>query len=403
MLIARQPPVHLTYCLNVHPGESWDDQVAAIRTGACRVRDGVAPDRPFGLGLRLSHAAAAELDARPAERERFAAFLAAQRMYVFTVNGFPFGHFHGARVKDDVYRPDWSDPQRRDYTLRLAGLLAGMLPETVDGSISTVPLSYKGWHLDEAERERMVGHLAETAAGLAGLHERTGRRVRVALEPEPDCLLETTEETLAFFGSELPEAGARHLARTRGVDRAVARRWLRRYLGVCLDTCHLALQFEDPADALRRFSDAGIAIPKIQLSAALKAAGDDEARREKLAAFRDPVYLHQVRIRRSDGVVLRRTDLDTALDGEARGEIAPGSEWRVHYHVPLYMTGDPPLQSTADTLTPSFFKAAREAGVRHFEIETYTFDVLPPPLQTRGLVQSLRDEYAWVLKRMTND
>src|SRR5438132_878800 len=97
---------HLTYCTNIHPGESWSEVRANLERHVVRVKERIAPRERFGIGLRLSAQAAREL-ASPPLMMAFRRWLDAHDLYVFTINAFPYGAFHGTRVKEDVYRPDW--------------------------------------------------------------------------------------------------------------------------------------------------------------------------------------------------------------------------------------------------------------------------------------------------------
>lgn len=391
MQLPTHPCTHLTYCLNVHPGETLAEQMAAIREHAVPIRELVAPGVRFGLGLRLAGQAALDLESA-ARRQELQALLQAHNLYAFTINGFPYGAFHGSVVKQDVYRPDWREPVRRDYTCRLARILAAILPDGMTGSISTVPGSYKAWIRFQDDRDAMVGHLAATAGELARLREETGREIHLGLEPEPDCFLETTAETLAFFQQQLVPHGARWLVAQQGGSVSAAEALIRRHIGVCFDTCHLALQYENLAESLRQLAAGGIRISKIQLSSAIRACWQPAAA-EALRRFCDPVYLHQVKTC-VDGRPVSRGDLADALTSSAACE---GEEWRVHFHVPLYFVQDGVIGSTADQLTPAFFQAVADLRVEHLEIETYTFGVLPEPLRRRGVDRSMADEYGWVL------
>jgi sugar phosphate isomerase/epimerase len=402
MQIVDRPPVHLTYSLNVHAGEGWDDQVRAIREVALEVRRRVTPSRRFGLGLRLGRRAADEL----AEGDRLAALRALldeHGLYVFTINGFPYGPFHGQPVKENVYAPDWRTPERMRYTCDLADLLAELLPEGVEGSISTAPGSYKPWIRTDGDVRAMTDNLADCARHLADIETRTGRLVHLGLEPEPDCFVETTAEAIGFFETQLWSEGARRLSGQTGRSDSDARDTLARHLGVCLDTCHLALQFEDVAQSIDRLRRAGVRISKMQISAALKTVptGDALAR---LKDFCDPVYLHQVKTQEGGvGAVRSLGDLEEALNAqEAPDSSRPPSPWRIHCHVPLYFESDGPLESTATELTPAVFRSAVDAGVRHLEMETYTFNVLPETLRGRTLTESLVEEYRWTLSKIAH-
>ena len=397
MIVQSSPPLHLTYCLNIHPGESWAENFAAIREKAVAVKRLVAPDQTFGLGLRIAHQAATELSASAELREEAATLFAAQQLYPFSINGFPYGRFHAGPVKEKVYAPDWRTQERLHYTRQLADLLAGWLPEGQDGSISTVPGSFKSWIESDEDRECMARNLAAVVVHLAKIEAETGREIHLGLEPEPDCFLETTAETLRFFEETLLPIGAAEVARQLGNSGAAAEALLRRHLGVCIDTCHVALQYEDLAASFAAFRAAGVRISKVQLSAALRTASNPESW-AALRRFAEPVYLHQVKGRGARGVRYASTDLGPALD--ELPTLPALEELRVHFHVPLFFEGAGALHSTSSTLTPEFFAALSGGDCPHLEIETYTFDVLPPDIRPPDVVQSIAREYAWVLGKM---
>lgn len=397
MIVQHRPPLHLSYCLNIHPGETWSDNLRAIREKAGMVRQIVAPGQWFGLGLRLSAQAAAELSASPGLRAEALDAFAAEEMYPFSVNAFPYGRFHGGSVKEHVYSPDWRMLDRRNYTFQVADILAGWLPEGIDGSISTVPGSFKPWIKDAAAISAMAENLGATAAYLAALREDTGREIHVGLEPEPSCFLETTAETIAFFKNELWTTGVEEIKRIRKCYTKEAEEMMRRHIGVCFDTCHVALQFEDPLESLKSLLGEGIRISKVQLSAALMVACNPDGW-EALRPFAEGVYLHQVRGRTAGGSIVSWTDLPEALndtDGQEGVE-----EIRVHFHVPLFFKEHGLLGSTVGTLTPDFFHALRGGATNHVEIETYTFDVLPKELHPGDVVKSISREFEWVNKHL---
>ncbi len=397
MIVQHRPPLHLTYCLNIHPGESWAENFAALREKVTEVKARVAPDEWFGLGLRIAHQAAEELTASADLRAEALVFFHEQQLYPFSINGFPYGRFHAGPVKENVYAPDWRTPERLHYTLQLADILAGWLPEGIDGSISTVPGSFKPWIKTEADVEAMVDHLAAAVAHLHTLRADTGREIHLGLEPEPDCFLETTAETIAFFKDTLFTAGTSEVARILKCYKSDADEIIRRHLGVCFDTCHVALQYEDLAESLRSYRAEGIRISKVQLSAALQAAATPETY-AALAPFAEPVYLHQVKGRAKSGARFAWFDLPTAL--EEMPAFTDLEEVRVHFHVPLFFTGNGPIGSTAGALTPDFFHELRDGACPHLEIETYTFDVLPPDVHPGDIVKSIAREYSWVLGQL---
>lgn len=396
MLLQNYPQLHLTYCLNIHPGESWGENFAAIKKHVPAVRDQLAKDKQFGLGLRLSAQAAREL-ADPRRMAEFRDFLCDQALYVFTINGFPYGQFHGTKVKENVYRPDWQDPLRRDYTILLADILAGLLPEGVSGSISTVPCSYKSWINSPQQVQAMAFSLANVAAHLAEINHCSGRDICLALEPEPDCYIGTVDEAVQFFQGPLLKHGTEHLA-SLGLGSAKAQKCIQRHLGICLDTAHAAVEFEVLTQNIQCLTKAGIRIGKIQLSAALSLEPTAPAL-TRLEDFVDTVYLHQVRSRSSDGTVVSYPDLPEALKSQKK-DSSKTDELRVHFHVPLFCDNIKPLSSTAPQMTDEFWAMLRRGVTSHIEIETYTFGVLPKDLQLVDVNQSITREFEWVLQKL---
>jgi sugar phosphate isomerase/epimerase len=387
---------HLTYCLNVHPGETWAEQLESIRTHAVEVREKIAPEQPFGLGLRLSDTSSEELTAHPALVTELQEFLHRQHMYVFTVNAFPFGKFHGGPVKENVYAPDWRTLERVKYTVRVAELLAKLIPtDGTAGSISTVPGSYKDWIQNEDDRGAITKNLAFMAAHLKRLEDRTGRYIHLGLEPEPCCLWETTPEFLEFFQGELLSWGAAYLHDHFGFEFKEVDAIIRRYIGICFDCCHMAIQYEDLAASLDRLKREGVLISKVHISAALRGTPGSE---ERLAAFQDDVYLHQVKAKvRNERQLLSWHDLPTALPG--LGLVPNLQEYRCHFHVPLYWGGEPGLGTTRDDLTSRFWDRIRSGACQHLEVETYTFGVMPPDLRPERLSDAIAEELKYALAK----
>jgi sugar phosphate isomerase/epimerase len=388
----------------VHPGESWAEVRANLERHVLAVRRRVAPDVPFGLGLRLSARAADELTAPDALAE-LREFLAAHRLYVFTVNGFPYGPFSGTPVKEHVYRPDWLEDARLHYSDRLAALLAELLPAGVDGSISTVPGAFKPRVRTAADADAMADRLVRAAATLHAIRERTGKSIILALEPEPCCHCETIAETVAFFTDRVfARRSIAALTRLTGLDAGASEAALRRHLGVCFDACHMAVEFEEPAAALGALAAAGIAVGKIQLSAGLAVEivpGDAETPRA-LARFAEDVYLHQVVARSGDGL-RRYLDLPQALAtlaGPGAAARDARSTWHIHFHVPLFREHLGRFRSTQPYLRALLDLVRRDAPSPHLEVETYTWDVLPAEYRDEPVDVAVARELAWVRERL---
>jgi sugar phosphate isomerase/epimerase len=395
-----EPPArgHLTYCTNIHAGESWSEVHAALAQHVPDVRRQVAPGRPFGVGLRLS-AVAAEALCTPPAMDELKALLAANDCYVFTINGFPYGPFHGRPVKEAVYQPDWRHEERLTYSDRLADLLADLLPDDpeLEGSVSTVPGTFKPLAKTPGAIEQMARNLIRHTAHLVQIERTTGRTIALALEPEPCCFLETIDETVRFFEQHLFGAAAvRQLGEPTGLNPSDAEAALRRHLGVCYDVCHAAVEFEDAAASVQALHGAGIAIPKLQLSAALRIAAVGPETAAQLRPFDEPVYLHQV-IERRAGVIRRHLDLPQAL---ATLDEAIGAEWRVHFHVPIFLSELRDFSTTQAFLREILALHRQRPISRHLEVETYTWDVLPERYRQVGVASAIARELAWVIEQL---
>ena len=386
----------LTYCTNIHAAEAWGDAFESLRTHLPGIKAEIAPDRPLGVGLRLAASASAALEDE-GEMARFKAFLEEAGCYVFTLNGFPYGTFHGQRVKEGAYLPDWSAPERLKYTNTLADQLAELLPAGMeDGSVSTVPGTFKAW-ATESRVEAVTDNLLAHAAHLVQLQKRTGKTITLALEPEPACFLETIEETVAYFENALfGTAAVARLSEATGLGAGEAEAALRRHLGVCYDVCHAAVEFEDPAESVAMLRRAGIGIFKLQLSAALRIEGVTPATADHLRSFDEPVYLHQT-IQSQGGAVTRFTDLPEAL--EAIGA-ADGAEWRIHYHVPIFLDRMRDFDTTQAFLREILALHAADPISDHLEVETYTWDVLPDQYRGVPVGSAIARELAWVRERL---
>lgn len=396
--IAGRP--HLTYCTNIHSGETWSEILKNVEQYVLRVKRKVAPDCAYGIGLRLSGQAAQAL-ADPKELNAFRQFLHDQNLYVFTINGFPQGTFHGTQVKEKVYLPDWLDEERLDYADQCARVLAALLADhpDIEGSVSTVPGAFKPRVRSDQATSRIAGQLLRHAATLHRLQETTGRIITCALEPEPCCLLETMAETVSFFKTHLfGTAAVADFSRLTGLKTPQAADVLQRHLGVCVDACHAAVEFEDPDDVLSTLHDAGIRILKIQLSAGLRISCLNRDTLTALQPFAESTYLHQV-VERTGSELTRYVDLPLALQAaNARGERdAHNREWRIHFHVPLFLERLGPFENTQPFLTRLLHLQVERTPTTHLEIETYTWDVLPEEYRKMPVVDAIAREIQWVI------
>ena len=363
MTLSRLP---LSYCTNVHPGQT----VSEVRNGLSAITARVRNRLPFPVaaGLWLAAPVIQELVAEPAELVRLRDDLEAHQLACHTLNAFPYGDFHSTRVKENVYLPDWSSSERLTYTLQCAVCLAQLLPADIDGSISTVPLAYKGFPHSPEFEDHCILNLLNLAAGLQRLFEETGHRIRLAIEPEPCCLLETTAETVAFFQRLYSIA-----AESRQEEIA------REFLGVCYDVCHQAVEFEDIPASIAALDDSGIRINKLHLTCALELPNPAEnvEGRQELATFAEQRYLHQTFGRTATGEILRQFDLTPELAVSPPPDLLAAESWRIHFHVPVDAESVGSLGTTRDQLRQAISAVAGLSYAPHLEVETYTWSVLP--------------------------
>ncbi len=359
-----------SYCTNVHPAEDLDGILAQLDAHAVPVREELGVDT-LGVGLWLAAPVAHALAADPAARRGFATALHARGLAVRTLNAFPYGGFHDAVVKHAVYTPQWTDERRLRYTRDCATVLADLLhPDATHGSVSTLPLAWREpWSTADDDRARRA--LDRLTRTLEDVSDRAGRPIRLAMEPEPGCVLDTLDDAVSWLSGRVDPA----------------------HVGVCLDTCHLAVSFADPAGAVRRVVTAGLDVVKVQASAALHVEHPGtEAARAALAGFAEPRWLHQVRERTDTGAVLAADDLPEALD-----RLPATGPWRVHFHVPLHSRPAPPLSATTDVLAGALAAVRAHAGggpAPHVEVETYTWGVLPDG-HRQDLTTGIADELRW--------
>ncbi len=374
----------LAYCTNIHRGEGWNETFDGLKKHALRVRDCVSADKPFVLGLRLSNQALVELK-EPRALKDFRDWLEKENCLVAGINGFPFGSFHGVAVKEKVFSPDWCEPARLEYTKGLFDLLAEVGAVDRAGTVSTLPGSSKSFNRDADAQKLMRKNILECAEHLSRLRDRTGLNMRLALEPEPMGLVENTAETIQLFNQLRDEA-----SNVAHVDE---------FLGVCYDTCHFALQYEDPAEAITRLNQNGASVVKLHLSSALRLEPTTRAL-QRLSFMQEPVYLHQCIGKREDGTLERYKDIPDALASQS---IQVLEEMRVHFHVPLNAEnlGDD-LSTTSAHLMGALDVVARTPGlVRELEIETYTWEVLPEAMRSHDVVDQIVGEYQWTLRELS--
>ncbi|GGB91463.1 metabolite traffic protein EboE [Dyadobacter sediminis] len=392
------PYGHLTYCSNIHPGEKWADHFRSLRENIPYIREQLAGNEPFGLGLRIANDASVELS-KPEVLAEFKSWLQENNVYVFVINGFPYGGFHNTVVKDDVHTPDWTTTDRLVYTIRLFNILAALLPEGMHGGVSTPPLSYRLWWQTEEEKhgavETATSHILHLLDKLIILENETGKSLHLDIEPEPDGMLDNTTDFINWYRNVLLPKGIAHLEKTNGLSASEARETILKHIQLCYDICHAAVGYEQPEEILQSLAETGIQVGRIQVSSALKVnfSNEKEIKLKAIENFNEPVYLHQVVARNSDNSKKHYPDLDKALSDWNESQ----EEWRVHFHVPLFINTYGVLESTQDDIIKTLALHREKPFSSFLEVETYTWGVLPEDMQ-KPIGESIVREIEWVKK-----
>lgn len=378
---------HLTYCTNIHAGESWEDHFAALKENIPRIKEQLSPDKPFGIGLRLSHLASLELGKKQT-LGKFKEWLKASQCYVFVINGFPYGGFHRTKVKDQVHAPDWTTQDRALYTIQLFNILSALLPEGMEGGVSTSPLSYKHWHAvnkDEAHQavETATENILKVVQDLIALRKATGQLMHLDIEPEPDGVLGNGREFISWYRQRLIPQGVAYLEKYLGYDQEEAVTAIKDHVQLCYDICHFAVGYEDHGAIIRELAIQGIKVGRLQISAALKAdMAPNPVDRDKVVEafkqFNESTYLHQVVARQEGDSYVRYPDLPQALQDSNN---AFTREWRSHFHVPLFVKDYGALQSTQVDIEQVLAIQKQKPFSPFMEVETYTWEVLPDKLR----------------------
>jgi len=399
------PYGYLTYCTNIHAGESWADHFAALQQNIPGIKKRISPHQSLGIGLRLSHQASIHLQEKKS-LDNFKDWLKREDCYVFTMNGFPYGGFHHTKVKDQVHAPDWTTNERVSYTIRLFHILAELLPENMEGGISTSPLSYKYWH--EAGRqhevfEKTTKNILQVIEELIQIKTKTGKLLHLDIEPEPDGLLESGPEFFDWYENYLLPIGETFLQKQRGYTPVESVQAIKEHMQLCYDVCHFAVGYEEHANIIQKLREKKIKVGKIQISAALKAVMPHEQKEREpvMQAFRqfnESTYLHQVVARQRNGSLKRYPDLPEAL---MDADNPSTEEWRSHFHVPLFIQDYGLLKSTQTDIRNVLSIQRNQSFTNHLEVETYTWEVLPDGLKV-PLSESIIREVEWVKEYLNN-
>ena len=334
---------HLTYCTNIHPGETWPEVRAQLRACICR--------RSRPRSRRTSRSASACASSAPAAHElrrrrrrstSFRRSSAEQRLCTSSRStAFPTARFHG-RAGEGA-----------GLSARLERRRSGS--PTPTGSPSCSPAAARD--ADRRQHQHGARHVpaARAPTGRRRAHRRATcsgtRRISYALRADDraDDRARARARARVHAGDDRGDGrasssssswrcrGRAGCAELTGLARAAAEARCRRHLGVCYDVCHAAVEFEEPREqprppAPRRASPCR----KLQLSSALSVPEVDARRRPTAAPVRRAASTctrscseRRRRLRRATSTCPRRWP---TLDAGARRR-----EWRVHFHVPVFL------------------------------------------------------------------
>ncbi|MGY8770140.1 MAG: metabolite traffic protein EboE [Pirellulales bacterium] len=380
-------PQWIGYCTNVHAGATLEQTRANLQEHAVRVRQLVSADQPIGVGLWLSAEAARSLRSTENGVAQFRSWLSENQLMPYTLNGFPYGDFHQKVVKLEVYKPTWMDRQRLDYTLDLVAILDGLLPPGDEGSISTVPITWGQPEVESEKLEAAAAHLRELANHLETLDKESGRLIYLCIEPEPGCVIDTTDDMIEFFHKYLLNQDDAEM--------------MARYIRVCHDVCHAAVMFEDQTTVLEKYAAAGIAVGKVQVSSAIEVdfgSMDSEQKSaaiQRLSQFAEDKYMHQTSTRNPAGETVLHYDLPDLLKLAEAGEYLD-CMWRIHFHMPIYLQEFGELKTTQSHIIDLLNAGELIQSIRHWEVETYAWGVLPAELQHEHLSDGIAKEICWL-------
>jgi hypothetical protein len=389
---------HLTYSTLVHPADNWEQLWASLNTYLPKVKARIAGNKSFGVCIRLSASSAETLANSAAEREKLKKFLGDNDMYIYTANAFVYGHFKGAAVKEQVYEPDWRSEERTQYTINVANVLADVCPAGIAPSIQSAPLGFKGRVTGNDVVAAYTNNVLRVVAHLIALESKTGRTVQLALEPEPFCFLETTDETVDYFTKHLYSGAAvEKLAKLAHVPISEANEALRRHLGIVYDICHQAVEYENITESLQKLVDAGIPVFKLQEAAALHMPEVTQPVVDTLKRYAKTIYLTQT-MEKKNGKLTRYLNVDDAI---AAFEKDPGPrEWRTHIHVPVFLDDLGQFRTTRFAIEDALRFHKQKPLSRHLEVETYTWDMLPDSLKSADIVENIYRELDWVRSQL---
>ena len=420
--------IHVTYCTNIHTSNNWEECCKNIKHYSVEIAKKIKQnfkyslnENYFPLGLRFSGKEVEEIQNSPFKFEFLKNLLESHNLFPSVLNAFPYGDFHRAPVKENVHQPDWFNYERVKYTINMANLLVNFVKDKNyqdNYGISTNPIGYKytydrireykNFHFWHQLVQKSVYHFIEVVKYFIEIEKKTNVNLHLDIEPEPDGIIETSEEMILFFNEYLLLTGVNLLSYSLGISTQKAEMYIRRHINICYDICHCAVLFENSFHNLQKYGREGIKIGRIQVSSALSVLFDQNRNQnlEKLKLLKEfskSIYLHQIsENNNTSSFIKQHRDLEGTLETILPYKIAElsNSEWRIHFHVPIFLSHYGLLNSTQNEILNTLKYLKKNPDITSvLEIETYTWRVLPVALKI-DLTASIIREYQWLIENL---
>ena len=385
---------YLAYEMNVHPSESLAEFRDALRRFTVPVRDRLREQNAgseFAISPRFGEGLLHDLRNKRA-RSELATELRELQFVPISVNAFPLENFHADTVKSRAYSPPWTRKARVKRTNEAIDLLHELLPEETRGSVSTLGGTYRPWRDGRATHHKIAGNYLETVAHAIQLYLKTGRKIVLAAEPEPDTTFETAADVVQMVDEHLLPQLRECIARPLMITPARAEELFREFFTVNLDVCHQSVLFRDPVDEWQLLDRHGIRVGKLHITSAivLRRPGRSPAAVAELRDYDEPRYLHQFAARHKSGTLVRGSDLGE-LPTEGLRDL---EEVRVHFHVPVSRAKIGKLTTTRDDTERAIHHALRQSDPPDLVIETYTWPLLAKT-GDKAIVDGICREFRW--------
>ncbi len=397
--------IHLTYCTNIHKEKNWKKIFKNLNTYPNLIRKKIKKNEKFSIGLCLSHLNTLELKNILIT---FKQWLKNNHFYIQTINGFCYQTFHKKNIKHSIYYPNWNNIKRYNFTKLLIKTLNYLLTEKY-GTISTIPIFYKKTVKTKKVKyyslQKSIINLMKIIVYLHNFKKKTN--LYICLEPEPDCLLENTNDIIFFYTQHLWKHGTEYLHKNFKIKKKNALLLIKYYIQICYDVCHFALLEESPHKTFITLNKKSIKIGKIQASLCININEPRSfyLKKKFLENIKEITkktqFLHQTELKNL--ITKKKTKIKDLEDILKKNEDITKKnkydtkiqQYKIHYHVPLYKKTYQKFKITNLPLLQTI-KNIHLTTTKVVEIETYTWSCIKKS-QKLNISKSLINEYKIIL------